>query len=65
MVGYAVIVFFTTLLRQIGTPLLVVVSNSTHGNLRVLSFIMWFGVPVVIAVVVLTIAGRADHSRRS
>ncbi len=65
MIGYAVIVFFSTLFQQIGTPALVAASNATQSSLRLLSFIMWFGIPAAIAVVILTVAGRADHSRRS
>jgi hypothetical protein len=65
LIGYTVIVFFSTLFQQIGTPALVVVSNATQSDLRLLSFIVWFGVPAAIAFAILAFAGRADHSTRS
>jgi hypothetical protein len=65
MIGYAVIVFFSTLFQQMGTPVLIAVSNATQSGLRLLSFIVWFGVPAAIAAAILAFAGRTDRSTRS
>jgi hypothetical protein len=64
-VGYAVIAFFVTFFRQIGTRALVAASNAMPSSLSVLSFILWFGVPSAIAFFILAVAGRVDHPRRS
>jgi hypothetical protein len=65
MIGYAVIVFFVALFHQIGTRILVVLSNATQASLPLLSFTVWVGVPVAIAITVLFFAGRTSHSTRS
>ena len=63
MAGYAVIVLFSTLFQQIGTPLLIAGGNAAPDDLRMMSFIVWFAVPAVIAFAILAFAGHADRSR--
>ena len=63
MAGYAVIVLFSTLFQQIGTPLLIAVGSAAPGDLRLLSVIVWFAVPAVIAFGILAFSGHADRSR--
>ena len=63
MAGYAVIVLFSTLFQQIGTPLLIAGGNAAPDDLRMMSFIVWFAVPSVVAFAILAFAGHGDRSR--
>jgi hypothetical protein len=65
MIGYAVIVLLSTVFQEIGTPVLIAGRNETQISLRLLSFIVWFAVPAVIAFAILAFAGHADRSTRS
>jgi fluoride ion exporter CrcB/FEX len=65
MVGYAVIVFFSTLFQEMGTPLLIAGNNVMPSGLRLMSFVVWFAVPAVIAFAILVFAGHRDRSTRS
>jgi hypothetical protein len=60
MIGYTVILFFTTLFQQIGTRALVL-SHAMPAKLPLVSFSVWVGVPVMIAIVILAFAGRTSR----